>query len=111
NANVGLAVLLLIGVLLIGPTAFLLDLFVQSIGNYLQKLPQISFGLGAFDPAKREWLNEWTIFYWAWWISWAPSVSSFIARISKGRTIREFIGGVLVVPTLVTLLWFSVFGG
>lgn len=111
NANVILAVLLLTGVLLIGPTAFLLDLFVQSIGNYLQKLPQISFRMAAFDPGQRDWLNEWTIFYWAWWISWAPSVSSFIARISKGRTIREFIGGVLVVPTVVTLLWFSVFGG
>ncbi|WP_407372111.1 BCCT family transporter [Carnobacterium sp.] len=111
NINILLAVLLMFAVLFIGPTAYLLDLFVQSIGNYFQKLPEMSFRLGAFSSENREWIDEWTIFYWSWWISWAPYVSSFIARISKGRTIREFVGGVLIVPTAFTFLWFSVFGG
>lgn len=111
NANIVLAVLLMLAVLVIGPTSYLMDLFVQSIGNYIQSLPSISFRLAPFDVGNRRWINEWTLFYWSWWISWAPYVSSFIARISKGRTIKEFIGGVLIVPTLFTFLWFSVFGG
>lgn len=111
NGNIMLAVLLMIGVLMIGPTTFIMDLFVQSIGKYFQKLPEMSFRLSAFNAGNREWMNEWTIFYWSWWISWAPYVSSFIARISKGRTIREFVGGVLIVPTAFTFIWFSVFGG
>lgn len=111
NVNIALAVLLMLAVLFIGPTAYLLDLFVQSVGNYFQKLPGMSFRLAAFSPENRQWIDKWTIFYWSWWISWAPYVSSFIARISKGRTIREFVGGVLIVPTVFTFLWFSVFGG
>lgn len=111
NLNIVLAVLLMLAVLFLGPTAFLLDMFVQSIGNYFQRLPEMSFRLAPLNPERRTWINDWTIFYWAWWISWAPYVSSFIARISKGRTIREFIGGVLIIPTTFTFLWFAVFGG
>lgn len=111
NGNLVLATLLLLGVLFMGPTAYLMDTFVQSIGGYFQNLPQMSFRMAAFNTENREWINSWTIFYWAWWTSWAPYVSSFIARISKGRTIREFVGGVLIVPTAFTFLWFSVFGG
>lgn len=111
NSNIILAVLLLVAVLFLGPTAFLMDFFVQTLGNYFQKLPQMSFRLAALNPENRAWIDEWTIFYWAWWISWAPYVSSFIARISKGRTIKEFISGVLIVPTLFSFFWFAVFGG
>lgn len=111
NGNILLCVLLLLTVLFIGPTSYILDFFVQSIGRYFQQLPTMSFRLSALNPGNREWINEWTIFYWAWWMSWAPYVSSFIARISKGRTIKEFISGVLIVPTAFTFLWFAVFGG
>ncbi|MFW7433073.1 BCCT family transporter [Vagococcus carniphilus] len=111
NANVIFAILLMVAVLLIGPTSFLLDLFVQSIGSYIQELPVLSFNMSIFDEGGREWLNRWTLFYWAWWISWSPYVSTFIARISKGRTIKEFISGVLIVPTIFAFLWFTIFGG
>jgi len=111
NGNIILCALLMLSVLFLGPTSYLLDLFVQSIGRYFQQLPNMSFRLSAFNIENREWINDWTIFYWAWWMSWAPYVSSFIARISKGRTIKEFIGGVLIVPTAFTFLWFAVFGG
>ena len=111
NANIVFAVLLMLAVLLIGPTSFLLDLFVQSTGNYIQELPSLSFHMSIFDEGGREWINRWTLFYWAWWISWSPYVSTFIARISKGRTIKEFVSGVLIVPTIFAFLWFTVFGG
>ena len=111
NTNIGLAALLMLAVLFLGPTAFLFDFFVQSLGHYIQKLPEMSFRMAALSPENRAWMDDWTIFYWAWWISWAPYVSSFIARISKGRTIREFISGVLIVPTTFSFFWFSVFGG
>lgn len=111
NTNIFLAIVLLVATLFAGPTAFLFDLFTQTIGTYLQQLPSMSFRTAAFEPAEREWINGWTIFYWAWWISWSPFVGTFIARVSKGRTIREFIIGILLVPTSFGLLWFSVFGG
>lgn len=111
NANVIFACLLMLAVLLIGPASFLLDLFVQSVGNYIQELPALSFHMSIFDGNGREWINRWTLFYWAWWISWSPYVSTFIARISKGRTIKEFLSGVIIVPTLFAFLWFTVFGG
>ena len=111
NANVFFVCLLMLAVLLIGPASFLLDLFVQSIGNYIQELPALSFHMSIFDEGGRDWINRWTLFYWAWWISWSPYVSTFIARISKGRTIKEFVGGVLIVPTLFAFLWFTIFGG
>ncbi|MFZ0075220.1 MAG: BCCT family transporter, partial [Exiguobacterium undae] len=76
-----------------------------------QNLPVMSFRASAFNPDERGWINAWTIFYWAWWISWSPFVGTFIARVSKGRTIREFVLGIMLVPTIFGLLWFSVFGG
>ena len=111
NLNVIFAILLLLIILFLGPTSYLLDVFVQSVGDYLQALPKMSFRMSAFDVAGRDWINEWTLFYWAWWIAWSPYVASFIARISKGRTIREFVIGVVLVPTVFTFLWFTVFGG
>ncbi|WP_214733554.1 BCCT family transporter [Exiguobacterium sp. s154] len=111
NTNIFLAIVLLVATMFAGPTAFIFDLFTQTVGTYLQQLPSMSFRTAAFEPVEREWINGWTIFYWAWWISWSPFVGTFIARVSKGRTIREFIIGILLVPTSFGLLWFSVFGG
>ncbi|MCY1635199.1 BCCT family transporter [Marinifilum sp. D737] len=111
--NMRLALLLLFFVLLIGPTAFLLKSFVQNLGYYLSNFMELSFWTESYIGAKEgtHWQNSWTIFYWAWWIAWSPFVGIFIARISKGRTIREFVLGVLFVPALLTFLWISVFGG
>ena len=106
NMVLGLALVLLVFVL--GPTVFLLSSFVQSLGNYLQNLVGTTFRTDAFIGT--EWQASWTMFYWGWWIAWSPFVGMFIARISRGRTIREFISGVLVVPTLLTFVWLVVFG-
>ena len=112
NTNLVLAGMLLLFILFTGPTLFLLREFVQSIGNYLQNVVGLTFDTLAFAGADGEaWQSAWTTFYWGWWISWAPFVGIFIARISKGRTVREFVAGVLLVPTLLTFLWFSVLGG
>ena len=111
NANMALAVLLLIAMVVLGPTIFLLDLFTTTFGSYLQNLPQMGLRLAPFNPEDAEWFQNWTIFYWAWWIAWAPFVATFIARVSKGRTVREFMIAVLIVPTLVCTFWFCVFGG
>ncbi|MFE8703706.1 BCCT family transporter [Cytobacillus sp. FJAT-54145] len=110
NLNIILAISLLLFLLFVGPTNFIMDLFTTTIGAYLQNLPSMSFRLSPFDQ-ELTWFQDWTIFYWAWWIAWAPFVGTFIARISKGRTIREFVIGVLAVPTIFGALWFSVFGG
>jgi choline/glycine/proline betaine transport protein len=106
--NIALAVALLAGILLLGPTVYLLQTFMQNTGEYMADLVGKTFNLYAYEPT--DWLGGWTIFYWGWWISWAPFVGIFIARISRGRTLREFILGVLVAPTLFTLLWMAVFG-
>jgi choline/glycine/proline betaine transport protein len=112
NINIVLAALLLVFVLVSGPTLFLLRDFVQSLGAYLQNVVGLTFTVSAFSGAEGEaWQGSWTTFYWGWWMSWAPFVGIFIARISKGRTVREFVTGVLVVPTILTFLWFSVMGG
>lgn len=112
NSNMVLAGVLALTVLVVGPTLFLLRDYVQSMGYYLQNVIRLTFDTTAFQgSAGLEWQSSWTIFYWGWWISWAPFVGVFIARISRGRTIREFVMGTLLVPTLVTFLWFSVFGG
>ncbi|WP_338747987.1 BCCT family transporter [Janibacter alittae] len=112
NANMTLAGLLMLVVLLLGPTFFLLSDFVQQIGSYLQNFLSLSFRTFAFAGEDgKSWLSGWTTFYWGWWISWSPFVGVFIARISRGRTVREFITGVLLVPTVVGMLWFSIFGG
>lgn len=111
--NMRLALLLLAFLLLFGPTVFLLKSFVQNIGHYINDFFELSFWANTYDGSlkNQKWQNSWTIFYWAWWISWSPFVGIFIARISYGRTIREFILGVLMVPTFLTFLWLSVFGG
>lgn len=110
--NLVLAGLLLLFVLFAGDTAFLLREWVQSIGAYLQNYVGLSFTVSAFQgEAGQEWQAAWTSFYWGWWMSWAPFVGIFIARVSRGRTVRQFVVGVLLVPTLVGVLWFAVLGG
>lgn len=98
-------------VLLCGPTVFLLQAFSENIGNYLSSLVGMSLRTFTYEVAKDDgWFGGWTILYWAWWISWSPFVGMFIARISRGRTVREFIVGVLFIPTAFNLLWMTVFG-
>lgn len=112
NINLSVAGLLLIAVLIFGPTLFLFQNFIESLGIYLANFFNLTFDAAAFTGAEgAEWNAGWTIFYWGWWISWAPFVGVFIARISRGRTVREFIAGVLIVPTLVGFFWFAVLGG
>ncbi len=112
NFNLILAAALLLFILVVGPTQYLLRDFVQSIGAYLQDLVGLSFTVSAQQGAAGEaWQAAWTTFYWGWWMSWAPFVGIFIARISKGRTVRQFVFGVLLVPTALTMLWFAVLGG
>ncbi len=107
--NIGLAGVLLLFVLIAGPTLYVVQMFVSSIGVYLQHLPRMSFWI---NPRTTEgWQADWTLFYWSWWISWSPFVGVFVARISRGRTIREFVIAALLVPTLLGFLWFSVIGG
>jgi len=106
--NLLLALLLLIFVMVTGPTAFLLTVTVQNTGAYLSEVISKTFTLYAYEPT--DWLGGWTLFYWAWWIAWSPFVGMFIARISRGRTIREFVAGVLFVPVGFTFIWLSFFG-
>ena len=108
--NLTLAFSLLIFVLVAGPTLYLLSAFSDNIGTYLSNLVQLSFKTYVYEQEHTGWFSGWTILYWAWWCSWAPFVGLFIARISKGRTIREFIFGVLVIPSMFGILWFTVFG-
>jgi len=109
NANAVAAALLALFLFVVGPTVFILSTFTSSLGTYLTALPAMSFRTGVFGGT--DWINAWTIFYWAWWISWTPFVGMFIARISKGRTIREFVVCVILVPSLVSFVWFAVLGG
>ena len=106
--NLALAVMLMLFVMLCGPTLFLLNALVQNFGLYLDHFVKRTFTLYAYEP--RAWMADWTLLYWAWWIAWSPFVGMFIARISRGRTIREFVIGVLFVPTAFTFLWMTVFG-
>ena len=106
--NLVLALLLMVFVLIAGPTVMLLSSLIQNIGMYLSGLVDMTFRIYAYEP--NEWIGNWTLFYWAWWISWSPFVGMFIARISRGRTIREFILGVLLVPSGFTFLWLTIFG-
>ncbi|GGB59091.1 BCCT family transporter [Virgibacillus dakarensis] len=110
NANIILAIALMLFMLFAGPTKFIMNLFTNSFGAYIQNLPEMSFRMTPFNP-ENGWAKQWTFFYWAWWIAWAPFVGTFIARVSRGRTIREFVSGVLLVPTIFGALWFSVLGG
>lgn len=109
-ANMVLAGVLTLVIFLLGPTRNILHLFISSTGQYLQKLPALSTYL-AIDREGSLWQAEWTFFYWGWWISWSPFVGVFVARISRGRTIREFVICVLLVPTLATIAWLSIYGG
>ncbi|NED98066.1 BCCT family transporter [Phytoactinopolyspora alkaliphila] len=112
NGNLALAAVFLVVMLIVGPSLFFLRDFVQSLGVYLQEVLPATFNTSAYTgEAGQAWQGTWTTFYWGWWIAWAPFVGVFIARISKGRTIREFVAGVLIVPTTVTFLWFAVMGG
>jgi len=108
EANMILAVTLLLLIFVLGPTVFLLQAYLQNIGDYLADIVHNTFNLFAYK--KTTWIGGWTIFYWGWWLAWAPFVGLFIARISRGRTIREFILGVMLIPTLFTLLWMTIFG-
>ncbi|ABN74297.1 BCCT family transporter [Actinobacillus pleuropneumoniae] len=110
ETNLGLAGFLLLFVLISGPTLYLLSAFSENIGTYFSQLVQLSFKTYAYESKQTGWFNAWTILYWAWWCSWAPFVGLFIARISRGRTIREFVFGVLAIPSLFGILWFTVFG-
>ncbi|EME19519.1 BCCT family transporter [Rhodococcus triatomae] len=112
NINMVLALLLAVFVFVLGPTVLILNLIPTTLGAYFGELFEMSARTAASaNPEVGEWLSSWTIFYWAWWISWTPFVGMFLARISRGRTIREFVAGVILVPSVVSLLWFSVFGG
>ncbi|MFE9062527.1 BCCT family transporter [Streptomyces violaceusniger] len=112
NINMVLALFLAVFVFVAGPTIIILDLLPTSIGSYIGDLPQLVGRTEATGgKSVADWLSSWTVFYWAWWISWTPFVGMFIARISRGRTIRQFVGGVILVPSTVSLLWFAIFGG
>src|SRR5699024_10012329 len=108
NFNMGVAALLALAVFVLGPTILILQSIPDNAGSYLSQLPQTALNTGPWSSDN--WETIWTIGYWGWWTSWAPFVGMFIARISRGRTIRQFIIGVLAAPTLASLVWFTVFG-
>lgn len=108
--NLGAAIVLLLFVLFLGPTTFLLSAFSEGVGNYIESFASLTFNTFAFEKVGRGWFTNWTVMFWAWWISWAPFVGLFIARISKGRTIREYVLAVMLVPSLFIFLWMTVFG-
>ncbi|GGD01717.1 glycine betaine uptake BCCT transporter [Pontibacillus salipaludis] len=110
NTNLVLALLLFGFVLVVGPTLNIMNVFTNTIGSYIKDVGNMSFRLAPNNDEQQTWIQDWTVFYWAWWIAWSPFVGIFIARVSKGRTIREFLIGVLVVPSLVSFLWFATFG-
>ena len=109
--NIGLALAVLAFVFIAGPTRFILKLFVDTMGQYVQHMPELSFKVDPFDSAYGEWMGSWTLFYFSWVIAWAPFVGVFVARISRGRTMRELILGSLVLPTVMVIFWFATFGG
>ncbi|MBO1204852.1 BCCT family transporter [Staphylococcus nepalensis] len=110
NLNISLGAILMIAALIIGPTILILNMMTSSTGSLLNSFLFNTFDTAAQNPQKREWMSSWTLYYWGWWLSWSPFVGIFIARVSKGRSVREFIAGVLLVPALVSFVWFSVFG-
>ena len=112
NINMVLAAVLAVIVFVAGPTLFILNLIPAAVGDYARDLAGMASRTEAVgDDALRTWMSGWTIFYWAWWVSWTPFVGLFIARISRGRTIRQFVTGVLLVPSIVSVIWFGIFGG
>lgn len=108
--NLVIAVVLLGAVIILGPTTYLIEHISRTLGQYGSSLFEMSFDTAPYSEGN-EWMNNWTLFYWAWLISWSPFVGTFIARVSKGRTLGEFMFGVLIVPTVATLVWFVAFGG
>ncbi|GAA1524262.1 BCCT family transporter [Nocardioides humi] len=111
NINMVLALVLALFLFVVGPTVFILNLVPTSLGSYAQDLAMMAARTGAEGADTEAWLSGWTVFYWAWWLSWTPFVGMFIARISRGRTIRQFVTGVLLVPSVVSVLWFCILGG
>ncbi len=109
NVNIIMALVLLLFVFFVGPTVLLCKTFLQNLGHYLSTLVNTTFNMYAYEP-KEEWFGGWTLFYWAWWIAWSPFVGMFIAKISRGRKIRDFIVGALFAPVGFTILWMTVFG-
>ncbi|MBS3757811.1 MAG: BCCT family transporter [Desulfobacterales bacterium] len=107
--NINLGGLLLVFLLILGPSVLIMDSFVQNLGAYMEDFFSTAFWTESYQDSS--WQNNWTVFYWAWWISWSPFVGMFIARISKGRTVREFVLSVLIIPSLLTFLWITAFGG
>ncbi|PTH24977.1 BCCT family transporter [Staphylococcus auricularis] len=110
NLNIGLGTILMFAILIIGPTVLILNLMTSATGSLLNTFLFNAFDTAVLNPDKHEWMTDWTFYYWGWWLSWSPFVGIFIARVSKGRSIREFVSGVLLVPVLVSIVWFSVFG-
>lgn len=109
DINIGFTGVLLAFMVVLGPTLFIIDSFFENIGNYMMSIIPLGFWGEAYSNT--DWQASWTIFYWAWWVSWAPFVGIFIARISRGRTIREFVLGVLLIPMTILFFWFTAFGG
>ncbi|UNW10920.1 choline transporter [Acinetobacter indicus] len=109
EVNIYVSIGLLLFILVMGNTEFLLAALIQNFGDYISQFPQLSLTSFPFQQPK-EWMNSWTLFFWAWWIAWSPFVGLFLARISRGRTIREFVAGTLIIPLLFTLTWLSIFG-
>ncbi|MBK1439989.1 BCCT family transporter [Parapedobacter sp. ISTM3] len=110
QVNIVAAIALMLFILALGPTVFLLGSFSEGLGHYINEFFNLTFNTHAYEPNLHPWFFSWTILYWAWWISWSPYVGLFIARISRGRTIREFIGAVLIIPTAFNFFWMTVFG-
>ncbi|GAF24538.1 MULTISPECIES: BCCT family transporter [Shouchella] len=109
--NMILVMLMLLFFMIFGASLYSLNLFTNTLGQYIQSLPELSFTIAPNSSEHREWINAWTLFYWAWWMAWSPYVGTFIARVSRGRTLREFVIGVLLVPSLLGFVWFSFLGG
>jgi len=109
TGNLIVAGLLALAVLILGPTIAIIDTFTSTLGTYISEFVRMSLRMTPFR--ENSWVGDWTIFYWAWWVSWSPFVGLFIARVSRGRTIRQFIAGTVLAPTLVAFVWFSIFGG
>ncbi|PXX49954.1 glycine betaine uptake BCCT transporter [Aquitalea magnusonii] len=109
NLNILLACGLMLLLMVLGPSGFIFDTFTTTLGDYLGNLTSMSLRMSPFSQSS--WMASWTLFYWAWWVTWAPFVGMFIARVSRGRTIREFVVGVMLVPALASFVWFAVFGG
>lgn len=109
NLNLGMSLVFMLFVFLMGPTVFILETFVLALGDYLFQFIQYSLRLTPYSDST--WVHEWTIFYWAWAIAWSPYVGAFVARVSRGRTIRQFVLGVLVIPPAIACMWIAVFGG